>query len=122
MADLVLLTSCRSARTAGVCDPGELPGHLPAHPGEGGPGQAALVHPPDVSGQGGLLWGGLRTPRLDLLRHGIHQEVPASTGALVAVVVVVVVVVVIVVVVVVIAVVNTWVMAREQCDNLSFYN
>ena len=75
----------------GVCDSGEFPGHLPAHPREGGPGQAPLGHPPDVTGQGGLVWGGLCTSRLDLLRHGIHQEVPSSTGALVVVVVVVVV-------------------------------
>lgn len=60
---------------AGVCDPGELPGYLVAHPREGRPGQAPLLHPPDLHGKSRLLWGSLRTTGLDRFCHGIHQEV-----------------------------------------------
>lgn len=34
---------------SGVCDLGELPGYLIAHPREGGLGQAPLVYSPDLS-------------------------------------------------------------------------
>lgn len=63
---------------SGVRHLGELPGYLPAHPGEGGSGQAALVLSPDGPGKGGLLWRGLRPTGMDRLCHGVHQEVGLS--------------------------------------------
>lgn len=60
---------------SGVCNAGELPGHLITHPGEGGPGQAPLLHPPDVPRQGRILRGSVCTSGLDRVRDGIHQKV-----------------------------------------------
>lgn len=60
---------------SGVCNAGELPGHLATHPGERGPGQAALRHPPDVPRQGRVLRGSVCAAGLDRVCDGIHQKV-----------------------------------------------
>lgn len=65
---------------SGVCNAGELPGHLVAHSGEGGPGQAPLLHPPDVPRQSRFLRRSVRAAGLDRLRDGIHQEVRSCHG------------------------------------------
>lgn len=60
---------------SGVCDPGELPGYLIAHSREGRPGQAPLIHPPNLPGKSWLLRGSLCTTGVDSICHGVHQEV-----------------------------------------------
>lgn len=60
---------------SGVCDPGELPGYLVAHSREGRPGQAPLIHPPNLPGKSWLLRGSLCTTGVDSICHGVHQEV-----------------------------------------------
>lgn len=60
---------------AGIRDPGELPGYLTAHSRERGPGQTPLGIPPDLPGESRLLWGSLRSSRLDSVCYGVHQKV-----------------------------------------------
>lgn len=59
----------------GICNPGELPGYLVAHPGEGGPGQAPLSVPPDLPDESRVLRGSLCSSGLDSVCHGVHQKV-----------------------------------------------
>lgn len=60
---------------AGVSDARDLSGPVPAHPWQGGPGSAALSEPPNLHGEGGLLWGGVCTPRLDCPAGGVLAQV-----------------------------------------------
>lgn len=57
---------------SGVCDPGEFPGYLIAHSGKGRFGQAALLHPPDLAGESGLLRGSLCSSGVDSICHGVY--------------------------------------------------